>query len=597
MERLARMRSGRFGIARRWSVIALGLAALVLVLGARGQAAADDCTLLGGTDGAECVISGVVPGAKTGTFNLDKTLRFTPGGRLNVGPAGITININSANGDFIMENNTLIDGNGANGAPITVALSGGDIDLQTGSIIRSNGDPGSGGFIQITTSGVGAANIDGLVESVGRSGGQSPNQGPGGGPITIKGGCALTISDTGVVSSRGFDAGADLVHLEGCVVTINGRVESTAPGHATPNSPANSCSDAPTNSPRRNPVTRPGKPQNSTGCVEIWSGSTVFIDSTGTHKGEVDADIGFAGGSQGRGWIDILANLTIEIRDGAGNDHNKNAGCTVPVTFAVHANGGLCQPNDDGGLILIQSYLGDVLASGDAIQADGSTNPQFSSSGGFGGEIRVEAQGNVNFSPQISGVVVGGNIFARGDFTVPGLGTGGKIGPTIPAEPPFPGPAPIRAFNGSLTWISGTGDARPTGTGEPNPGERGEINLQACTGVNTAGAAFPVNGAAIPPYPNVLAGACGGAPTKPPYVVLGGFPALCNPNLCQEQPAGIKRGMKFNDLNHDGVKDPGEPPLNGWEIHVFGTETGTGNPVHEHFITQNLPGFGMHTFT
>jgi hypothetical protein len=170
-----------------------------------------------------------------------------------------------------------------------VALAGGDIDLQPGSTIRSNGC--SGGVISITTVAPGNADIDGLVESVGRVTGTGGTQAPGGGPITIKA-CNLTVSDDGVVSSRGSDSGADLVHLEGCVVVINGLVESTGPGHNLANNPANSCSNAPTNIPRRIPVTRPGKPQNSTGCVEIWSGTTVLIDSTGTHKGEVNAEGG-----------------------------------------------------------------------------------------------------------------------------------------------------------------------------------------------------------------------------------------------------------------------------------------------------------------
>jgi hypothetical protein len=77
-----------------------------------------------------------------------------------------------------------------------VTLASGNIDLQTGSIIRSNGTVG--GFIQLTTASTGIANVDGLVESVGSQSGQSPNQGPGGGPITIKAGCELEIGDDGV---------------------------------------------------------------------------------------------------------------------------------------------------------------------------------------------------------------------------------------------------------------------------------------------------------------------------------------------------------------------------------------------------------------
>ena len=38
-------------------------------------------------------------------------------------------------------------------------------------------------------------------------------------------------------------------------------------------------------------------------------------------------------------------------------------------------------------------------------------------------------------------------------------------------------------------------------------------------------------------------------------------------------PAGNKSGVKFNDLNQNGVQDAGEPGLPGWTIHVFDTAT------------------------
>ncbi len=539
------------------SAAAAGLVTLILLIGGGvGQAAADDCVALGGTLGAECVISGVVPVAKSGTFTMAETLRFTSGGRLNVAAAGITINITPL-GDFIMEDNTLIEGSGGSkGAPITVALTNGNVDLQTGSIVRSNG--GAGGFIQITTGTTGTVDIDGTVESAGSNSGTGAVQPPGGGPITIKAGCALTISDTGYVSSRGLDPGADLVHLEGCTVNIFGRVESTGAGHAVPDNPANSCSDAPTNAPRRNPVTRPhvsvpgepGKPLNSTGCVEIWAGSILTIDATGTHKGEINANIGTTGGSQGLGWIELLANGKISIIDGPGNDRSFSvAGKTINTTFAVHANGGLAQNTDDGGLIIIKSLGDDVTATGDAIQADAL------SAGSKGGTIIVEAKNNMALDG------TGASIFARGDVNgTGGFGSGGKIG--LLAQP-------IRAFTGFLDWPLGDGDARPTGDAVP-AAQRGQINLQACLGV-TLGATFPVNGNLIPPYPNVLAASCAGSPLLPVFATP--FPSANCTNQCNLPGTAKKQGQKFNDLNGDGVKDQGEPGLPNWTIKVFDAAT------------------------
>src|SRR5262249_974795 len=144
-------------------------------------------------------------------------------------------------GDLLMDNGALIDGNNAAcgfGRDITINLDNGDIDLATGSIIRSNSC--SGGTIVLTTTAAHTADIDGTVESVGSRSGDGSGS-PGGGPITIKAGCQLTVSDTGYVSSRGRDPGADLVHLEGCTVTIFGIVESTASGHVNPDNPPNHC--------------------------------------------------------------------------------------------------------------------------------------------------------------------------------------------------------------------------------------------------------------------------------------------------------------------------------------------------------------------
>ena len=53
---------------------------------------------------------------------------------------------------------------------------------------------------------------------------------PGGGMIRIDAGCVLTETDSGVISSKGLDPGADLVHLSGCDVNVKGIVQSTSPG-------------------------------------------------------------------------------------------------------------------------------------------------------------------------------------------------------------------------------------------------------------------------------------------------------------------------------------------------------------------------------
>ena len=183
---------------------------------------------------------------------------------------------------------------------------------------------------------------------------------------------------------------------------------------------------------------------------------------------------------------------------------------TVPLAvFAVHANGSTQQNTDNGGLVLIQAYNGSVVATGNAVQADALT------AGSSGGEIRIEAKNNVTLDTAA--------IFARGDFDpTGGFGSGGKIGPLTPTVPP-PGQAPIRAFLGALSWQNGVGDVRPTGAGVSVVAQRGQINLQACTGVNTTSSTFPTVGAIVGTYPNVLGASCVGAPIVPAYVT--GFPS------------------------------------------------------------------------
>src|SRR4029077_493448 len=99
---------------------------------------------------------------------------------------------------------------------------------------------------------------------------------PGGGPITVRTSCELNVSAPGVISSKGLDPGADLVHLEGCDVNIDGLVQSTGPGHVMPGNPPNHCN---LNHPPTNPTaTLPTG--TDTGCIEVWA-EELTISNTG----------------------------------------------------------------------------------------------------------------------------------------------------------------------------------------------------------------------------------------------------------------------------------------------------------------------------
>ncbi len=253
----------------------------------------------------------------------------------------------------------------------------GDIVVENGAQILANA-LGEAGSIKMFAGK--NATINGLVSSEGTS-----SNGRGG-PITIDACCDLVVGDTGKVTSRGRDPGADLVHLQACVVKIFGLVESTGPGHKLPL--ANLCN-----------VNRPGKPANSAACVEIWAGTTLEIDSTNGHHGEVNADTAQSGGIDGRSWIDLLANLAITIR-GNGTAPAAGNNDTSPA-FAVHANQFL---GGHGGDITVISTGSTVSMFGRALQANSSTNAQ-SSGGGTGGHLVILAHDAVAFGNGVAAYV------------------------------------------------------------------------------------------------------------------------------------------------------------------------------------------------
>ncbi len=211
----------------------------------------------------------------------------------------------------------------------------GDVLIEAGASIFSNSGTNRAGDIAVYAGH--NITVHGTVEARGST------TGGHGGAITLDACCSLLIGDTGIVSSRGQDPGPSRVHLEACLVNIFGLVQSTGPAHSGPE-------------PLCAPPERPTKPANSSGCVEIWSGTDLTIDATGTHHAEVHADVGFSGGTQGLGWVDLLANGNILINDGTGND-GANPNIPSPATdYAVHANMGL--GNGHGGIVTVQSKSG-----------------------------------------------------------------------------------------------------------------------------------------------------------------------------------------------------------------------------------------------
>ena len=623
--------------------------------GLSSPALGDDCGLLGGAinGSGECEISSTV--AKTGTYNLDETLHVTGAGRIdasNASLAGITLNIcvapatPSTSCDLILDTPSPlvtppalgggqieaddISGND-NASPITIKVSrdvlmgpnsailaantvsggkGGKVTIAAGRNMTMNGgatisvtgtgssgnspagsiditvgnypsSPGVGIFTMDPTSQILAnspaasagaiaisagaqMDINGLVQSSSRLSATTPaTQPPGGGTITLVSACNLTVGDTGKVSSEGKDPGADLVHLEGCEVVIHGLVQSIAVlggGHALPVNPPNHCnSDTaahPTFGPPSPPALNPGR---YTTCVEIW-GNHVTIDATGTHHGEVAADgVRTDTGGPMRSWIDIFAKSDINIiADTTGN-------------YAVHSNPDSAT-NDYAGLITIKSQAGKIVTTalvpgtkGLAIQANGT------SAGSKGGDIIVQA-GGASPNGQVD--------FTADSVQAIGASSGGS---------PAGGHISVQSFNDTILGAS-PGELNAAGGGTA-----GSVTLTACVGDPATTYAGTVTG----PETDSGPGVCGGAPSFPTVAhFLTGLNVtdfFVNRQTlwtsCSSQPT--VSGQKFNDLGNDGVKDAGDPGVQGVQIHIFDKATG-GTTLHQEVLTDAS---GNYSFT
>ncbi len=294
------------------------------------------------------------------------------------------------------------------------------------------------------------------------------------------------MSDAGIVRSKGIDPGADLVHLEGgCTVLVDGLVESVGAAHGAPNTPHGKCDN----------TYHPDKPAAATTCVEIWAGDHLTIDSTPPHNGELNAD--HVGQCGGLGWIDVFARGDIRI---IGDTQGA---------FAIHSNNN-CANTTTGGTITVKSIEDLVAASGRAIAADAAV------AGGTGGKIDVEAALAVTLD--------NATMTALGDFVeMGGYGSGGRIG-----SGQVPG---VRSFQGAVSWKSGVGDVRPTGTDNVGtvlaPAKRGEIVIQDCApgSSDLSGSQFPNQGAPAT-APVILGDKCSDpAPSLASYVNLP--PCLC----------------------------------------------------------------------
>jgi hypothetical protein len=498
------------GISLRLIAAAIAVGALTSATTAAGAPLTCDA-LIGNPGNGECQITKPHHLGNGGTFTVDRVLHIIgPKGELRVN-GGATLDLtvtghtDGTSYGLVIDSGGRISGeaNGANGVGATLNIAADSILLAaSGATISAANNAvgqcknGRGGVINIHATQSGLSSVSALASEAGTTisvnGGSCPagaisifsgagkleiggnvlaqndridvgtgigagippvggTQLPGGGPIFIKAGCHLTILDTGVISSRGSGSGADLVHLEGgCHVFVNGVVESTDVGDAIPGNPPNSCSNVTPHagSVRRNPATRPGKPFNSTACVEVWAGHGIVISRHASgHNGEIRADIGSGSASAATSWIELFArSVTVDNRDATG--------------AAVHANN-LAAANGSGGAVTIKSDL--ATLNGLSLQAN-ATGP-----GGAGGNVVVQAGNLVDLTG--SGSLLDGVVEAKGASSGSAHRHGGQISLS----------AGQNILAGASAKLDVTGGAPPNGV----------VNLSACPSSHFNPIAFP----------------------------------------------------------------------------------------------------------
>ena len=337
----------------------------------------------------------------------------------------IVVHGSGASGARITSNQTAGSCSGGRGGNISLSTNG-SLVTEAGSAITSTAICGQGEIIIVADVAVTLKGVVSSDSSIGR-----------GGPVSISAGCTLAVAATGRVTSLGKDPGADLVHLQGgCDVLIQGKVESTGPGHVRP--PANRCH-------------APERDRQAGQRVRMRRGMERRDPHGRQHRrpeGRDQRRHRAVGRRHLLRVVDLFALGDVQIK-----------GDTTGV-FAVHAN---------------QLSLNTVLRR--------TSSPS----------NRPEAMSSPAVSPsrptRLSRAARVGSSSSRPRATSPS--TRRRYSPRAIRRPAvgsgLAGRSSARAFTGILTWanlpggVAATGDVQPTGTGVP-AAQSGVILLTSCVG-------------------------------------------------------------------------------------------------------------------
>jgi VCBS repeat-containing protein len=389
-------------------------------------------------------------------------ITITAGGSVTLqGPSG------SLAGALISSSRFAAGGPNNRAGDITIT-AGGVTSLQAGTIVAAGAGDGTAGTVTIT--GQGVMTIGGLVSAGPTSAVSSATKYTGevlsggvsgmvGGTIRLISGShdqpAITVTGDAIVVTQGANNGTGSVTIEGCDLRINGLVAS---------------------------LSRDGAGAR----VDIRSGTGITVDGRDVNRGGptfgrfgvIRADSTF-NGITGAMRADLFAQNDITI-------YGPEA--ALSSVFGVSANGNTSS-KDVSGVIRVISTAGAVTANGNAFSASGTLG------GDDGGSINVSSRNNATLDNAV--------IKANGDFTS-----------TDPAR--AGGSINIRSYSGAVSWQSGIGDVRPTGTASGVPvTQQGTITLTYCSSVATSGSTFPTNGPAAGTFPTIVNNCSAAAPTLP----------------------------------------------------------------------------------
>jgi VCBS repeat-containing protein len=467
-----------------------------------------NCNDTGAGSGSACSMAFATSGNFTmtagSTLYAENRVGGGNGGNITV-TAGGSVTLQGPSGSLAgaqISSSRFVAGGPNNHAGDITITAGGVTSLQPGTIIAAGAGDGTAGTVSIT--GQGVMTIGGLVSAGPTSTVSSATKYTGdvlsGGVSGMVGGTirlvssshdqpAITVTSDAIVVTQGANNGTGSVTIEGCDLRINGLVAS---------------------------LSRDGAGAR----VDIRSGTSITVDGRDVNRsgptsgrfGVIRADSTF-NGTTGAMRADLFAQNDITI-------YGPEA--ALSSVSGVSANGNTSS-KDVAGVIRVISTAGAVTANGNAFAASGTLG------GDDGGSINVLSRNNATLDNAV--------IKANGDFTS-----------TDPAR--SGGSINVRSYSGAVSWQSGIGDVRPTGTASGVPvTQQGTITLTYCSSVAASGSAFPTNGPAAGTFPTIVNSCSPAAPALP-----AGEPVL---PTCNRPPVAVNDAYTVAEGGTLSVPAPG----------------------------------------